>query len=196
VDHWALSSAPSTRPSQTVQSVKCILQQDRQRVIRAPTENQVQHSFLVRGAKVIGSAALFGILIGLPSCFKVTRNADDVKAIQLSASTASFAIATPCTIAAAQASIPIVAESFELEVEEASDEPGAPWIFLRGARLHDGPLYYRIDVVPTGGDRNNASLLIIAIPSSMGVSETQETIAKPGALAMRIVAACAAGGAQ
>jgi len=156
----------------------------------------VRHSFMVRGARVVGSTALLGTLIGLPSCFKLTRDVDDVKGLPLSASTASFAIATSCTVAAAQASIPLVAESFELEVEEVSNEPGAPWIFLRGARLHDGPLYYRIDVVPTGGDRNNASLLLFAIPSSMGVSDTQETIAKPGALAMRIVAACAAGGAQ
>jgi hypothetical protein len=79
-------------------------------------------------------------------------------------------------------------EDLDLSVETASSAPGQPWVLHRGMRLADPALWYRVDVTPAAA---NASVIrIYSVPVPEQFSDTQETIAKPGALAMRIVVGC------
>ena len=112
------------------------------------------------------------------------------------ASDVRFAIEAPCTVPAAQSVVEAAASELELDVEEASQAPGQPWVFRRGMRLFDPPLLYRVDIVAAAERQDAAVVRVYAIPVPSNFIDTQETIAKPGALAMRIVAACAGGGAQ
>ena len=143
---------------------------------------------LARGALVLPFLAVAATGCGL------TRGAEDVKA--LPASEAKFAIAAPCSAAAAQGAVEEAGREMELDVEEASQRPGEPWVLRRGPRLNDGPLFYRVDVTADADRQDAAVIRVYAVPSSRLFSNTHETIAKPPSLAMRIVAACAAGGAR
>lgn len=133
------------------------------------------------------------LLSAVPAC-GMTRGAEDVKT--LAVSEAKFVIEAPCTPASAHAAVEDAAQAFELDVEERSEKPGDPWVFGRGPRLADGPLYFRVDVAAAADRQGVAVIRVFATPASRGLGDTQETLAKPGALAMRIVAACVAGGAR
>jgi hypothetical protein len=142
-----------------------------------------------------GAIALLlpGVLLALPGC-GMLRGTEDVKA--LPASEVKFAIEAPCTAPAAQSAVEGAGRELELDVEEASQKPGDPWVLRRGPRLNDPPLFYRVDILRAAGREDAAMVHVYAVPVSRGVTDTQETLSKPAALAMRIVAACAAGGAR
>ncbi len=124
----------------------------------------------------------------------LTRGAEDVKTIPPSG--AKFTIEAPCSAPAARGVVEAAARDLELDVEEAPREIGDPWVLRRGPRLVDPPLFYRVDIAAPA-DRREASLIrVYAVPVSFLLSDTHETISKPAALAMRIVAACTAGGAR
>ncbi len=144
-------------------------------------------------ARLLPPLLLVPLLLGASAC-GLNRGVKDVKAIP--ASDVKFAIEAPCTVSAAQAAVERAAEALDLSVEEASRGPGDPWVFHRGPRLVDPPLYYRVDILPVADRQRAAEVRVYAIPSPRLFVDTQETIAKPGALAMRIVAACAQEGPQ
>lgn len=128
------------------------------------------------------------VLLGATGC-GMLWDADAVRA--LPPDQAKFVIEAPCPVAAAGRAVPEVAESMELELDETPADPGGPWLFERGARLVDPVLWYRVDIAP--GPRAETSLVrVFALPKSRMLSDTQETVSKPGALAMRIVAQCTA----
>lgn len=124
----------------------------------------------------------------------LTREAEDVRAMPAAA--ARFAVEAPCSAPAAQSAVEGAARELELDVEEASQKPGAPWVLRRGPRLVDPPLFYRVDIVAAPDQGSAAVIRVYAVPVSRLFSDTHETIAKPASLAMRIVATCAAGGAR
>lgn len=121
------------------------------------------------------------------------RSAEDVKALPPSA--ASFSIDAPCTPAAANAAVAPSGEAMEMEVDIPAEKPGDPWVLKRGMRLVDPALYYRVLVAP-GAGADSVQIRVFAIAKPPGITDTQETLSKPGELAMRIVAACVAGGAR
>jgi hypothetical protein len=123
-----------------------------------------------------------------------TRGAEDVKTMPAAA--VKFAIAAPCSAAAAQGAVEAAAREMELDVEAASQGPGEPWVLRRGPRLNDGPLFYRVDVTGAANPQETSVIRVYSVPASTLITDTQETLAKPQVLAMRIVAACAAGGAR
>lgn len=137
-----------------------------------------------------GATAL--TLLGGSGC-GMTWEADAVRA--LPPSDAKFVIEAPCPVAAAARAVPEVAAGLELELESTPPDPAGPWLFERGARLVDPVLWYRVDVSPGSRGAETSILRVYALPKARMISDTQETIAKPAALAMGIVARCAAGGA-
>jgi hypothetical protein len=80
----------------------------------------------------------------------------------------------------------------DLTVEEPSSAPGTPWVLFRSRRLVDPHLWFRVDVTPSPVQATTSVITIYSAPVPPLLYDTQETIAMPGALAMRIVAACAA----
>lgn len=112
------------------------------------------------------------------------------------ASEAKFVVEAPCSVAAAQDAVGGAAQALELDIEEAAQKPGDPWVLRRGPRLVDPALWYRVDISPAAGAQGAALIRVFAVPAPSNFTDTQETIAKPGSLAMRIVAACSAGGAR
>jgi hypothetical protein len=144
----------------------------------------------------LGSAALalLPLLISTSAACGFTRGVSDVKA--MSPPSAKFVIEAPCSVESAQGAVRAAGQGMELDVEEASEKPGEPWVLRRGARLNDGPLLYRVDVSAPADRQGVAVIRVYSVPVSLGVTDTHETLSKPGALAMRIVAACAAGGGR
>lgn len=134
------------------------------------------------------SAPLLALLLAAVSGCS-TRTPADMKA--LPASQAKFSIHAPCTPAAAHAVVPDAASTMELTVEEPSPSPGTPWILFRSRRLADPHLWFRVDVTPAAAQSTTSVITIYSAPVPPLLYDTQETIAMPGALAMRIVAACA-----
>lgn len=112
------------------------------------------------------------------------------------ASAAKFAIEAPCSAPAAQGVVEAAARELELDVEEASQRPGDPWVLRRGPRLTEPPLLYRVDVMAAPDQGSAAVIRVYAVPASWLFTDTHETVSKPASLAMRIVTACAAGGAR
>lgn len=141
-----------------------------------------------------GRVLLLPVLLSAVSACGMTRGAEDVKTFPVSE--AKIVIEAPCTPASAHAAVEGAARAFEFDVEESSQKPGDPWIFRRGPRLADPSLYFRVDVAAAADRQGVAVIRVFATPVSRGLGDTQETLAKPGALAMRIVAACTAGGAR
>lgn len=119
-----------------------------------------------------------------------TRTPADMKA--LPPSLAKFSIHAPCTATAAHRVVPDAASTMELTVEEPSQSPGTPWILFRSRRLADPHLWFRVDVTPVTAQAATSVITVYSAPVPPLIYDTQETIAAPGALAMRIVAACAA----
>ncbi|HQY64792.1 MAG: hypothetical protein IPF92_13520 [Myxococcales bacterium] len=121
------------------------------------------------------------------------RGPADMKAIPPSLS--KFSIHAPCTAAAAHAVVPDAASTMALTVEEPSSAPGTPWILFRSRRLADPHLLFRVDVTEAPAQPTASMITIYSAPVPPNLYDTQETIAMPGALASRIVAACATGSA-
>ncbi|MFO0759892.1 MAG: hypothetical protein U0359_25630 [Byssovorax sp.] len=122
-----------------------------------------------------------------------TRSAQDMKSIP--ATGANFTIEAPCAAEDAQRAVKGAAAALELDEEAPSSGPGEPWVFRRGPRLADPVLLYRVDVVPVADRKDASTIRVFALTASRILTDTQETMSKPGALAMRIVAACAVKGA-
>jgi hypothetical protein len=101
-----------------------------------------------------------------------------------------FAIPAPCPAERAQAAVASAGDQLDLSVETSSSKPGEPWVLHRGSRLNDPALWYRVDVVPAD---DGSIIRVYAIPVPLQLGDTQETIAKPAALAMRIIAGCTGG---
>lgn len=139
-------------------------------------------------AGVLAALALFAT-----SGCNFTRGAQDMKS--LPAVGANFTIEAPCAAEDAQRAVKGAAEALELDEESASSGPGEPWVFRRGPRLTDPVLLYRVDVVPVTDRKDASTIRVFALTATRLLTDTQETMSKPGALAMRIVAACAVKGA-
>lgn len=136
-------------------------------------------------ARWTSSLALLAVASGCS-----TRTPADMKAMP--PSLAKFSIHAPCTATAAHRVVPSAASTMELTVEEASPSPGTPWILFRSRRLADPHLWFRVDVTSATARAASSVITVYSAPVPPLLYDTQETIAAPGALAMRIVAACAA----
>lgn len=161
---------------------------------RAMRENMQRRAAAARLRTFTTSAPILPLLGLIAAGCGFTRGAEDVKALPVS--DVKFAIAAPCSATTAQGAVEGAAREMELDVEEASQKPGDPWVLRRGPRLNDGPVLYRVDITGAADRQDAAVIRVYAVPGSKLILDTQETLAKPPALAMRIVAACAAGGAR
>jgi hypothetical protein len=116
------------------------------------------------------------------------REASDMRALKQAQ--ARFSVPAPCAPTAAQGAVERSGADMELSVESESSAPGEPWVLSRGKRLADPELLYRVDVTAVKGNPNASRITIWALARPLNITDTQETVAKPGELAMRIVAAC------
>lgn len=127
-------------------------------------------------------------------CGPPSRTPADV--VRMPAASAAFVGVAPCAAAAALRAVPAAGAGLELEVEQAAERPGQPWVLHRGMRLKDPALLFRVDVEAAPAHPATSLIRVFAVPVTTTLGDTAETIAKPAVLAMRIVAACAAGGAK
>jgi hypothetical protein len=118
----------------------------------------------------------------LVACGSGGRTADNVYA--LDEFRAKFEVAVPGSPAEVAAVMPKVSEEMELSIERAQ----TPFLLYRGIRLSVGSLWYRVDVLPVADHPEHSRVRVFAVPVLEAHSDTDETIAKPGELAARIVA--------
>lgn len=138
-------------------------------------------------------AAILPLLLFTASSCTFSRGVKDMT--NLPPSDARFAVEAPCAPSDAQRVVESSARELELDIESSSQRPGEPWVFLRGRRLADPQLLFRVDIEPIAERPSASTVRVYALPVPILFTDTHESMAKPGALAMRIVAACAAGGA-